>query len=140
MKQYRKGLYGPNTPLALVEFIEEELGLIDEYLGFHRKRKLTIQYGNPLTGKAWVDKPITGYIEVDPSNPEQLIIKKWENRKAHDFVLMNNIVRITSGATMHYRHPLFHTHSDVPPVIEESHDTGGRALRRVSVGRNASNS
>lgn len=138
MKQYRKGMYGPNTPLALVEFIEEELGLEGMYLGFHRMHKLTIQYGNPLSGKAWVDKPVSGYIEADPSNPLQLIIKASDKRKAHEIVLMNNIVRISDGLKVLYRHPLYHTHTDKPPVIEESQDSG-RAHRRVSIGRNASN-
>jgi citrate lyase synthetase len=137
MKQYRKGLYGANTPLALVEFIEEELGLAKEYLGFHRARKLTIQYGNPLTGKAWIDSPTSGYIEIDPTNPTQLIIKSSTKRKAYDVVLMNNIVRIASGTTVHYRHPLFHIHTDQPPIIQES-NTDVRAFRRIVVGRNDS--
>jgi hypothetical protein len=140
---YHKGLYGPNTPIALVAFIEEELEASQAYLGFHRKRKLTIQYGNTLTGKAWVDKPVTGFIELleaeGGTEPilRQLIIKKQSGRKTHDVVLINNIVRISTEYSVHYRHPLFHTHSEKPPVVEETQSTG-RALRGVRLGRNAS--
>jgi hypothetical protein len=137
MLHYHKGVYGPNTPIALVEFIEGELGLEGACLGFHRHRKLTIQYGNPLTGKAWVDKPVVGYIELAPENPTQLIIKKQSSRKAHDVVLINNIVRIATDYSVHYRHPLFHTHSEKPPVVEETQNTG-RAFRGVRVNHNAS--
>ena len=56
-RQYHKGLYGANTPLALVELIESEVGSDPEdLLAYHRRRKLTIQYGNPLSGKAWAGR------------------------------------------------------------------------------------
>ena len=150
-RQYHKGLYGANTPLALVELIESEVGSDPEdLLAYHRRRKLTIQYGNPLSGKAWAGTPgapahITGFIGLSKPTVDgealQLHIKKYEGRKAHDVVLLNNIVRVMmSGGSVLYRHPLYHTHEDKPPVIEENQDTGGRALRRVAVSRHGSDS
>ena len=129
--QYRKGLYPPTVPLALVELIETELAY-----GFHYQRKLTIQYGNPVTGKAWVDKPVTGFLSV--IDGPQLVLKKNQSRKAHDVVLLGNIVRVETPSRVLYRHPTYHTHAEAQPEITEQNTD--RALRRISIGRHGSTS
>lgn len=119
-----------------MEVIEEEINVHEGYLGFHRRaRKLTLDYGNTLTGRAWADNA-TGYIELAADG--SVVIKKTERSKTVEPVLLHNIVRITSGAQVCYKHPLFHTHLDKPPVIEETAAVDARALRRISIGRHGS--
>jgi hypothetical protein len=137
MKQYHANLYGPNTPLALIEFIEEELAGQEGALGFHRRNKIIIDYGNPLTGRAWADNA-TGYLKLVGCTPPGLVLLKTPKSKVGTPVLMNNVVRVQiAKGGIKYRHPLYHTHLDKPLVIEEE-NTDGRALRRISLGRHGS--
>jgi hypothetical protein len=139
-KKYHDGLYGPTTPLALIECLEVQVGTSYDPLAYHRAQKVTIQYGNPTTGRTWGDLPVTGFLALTGTETPTVVLKTTPKSKTGTPVLLGNIVRITSARTVLYRHPTFHIHIDTPPVVEETHDNADRALRRVAFRNNDSDS
>ena len=135
-KLYHAGLYSPQTQLALIECIENELALVNDPIGFHRQQKLTIKYGHPWTGKAWIDEPVTGFLLLVGG---ELVLQSSKRGKTAQVVLTHFIVRISSGAETKYRHPLYHEHTEKPPTVIET-KPAQRAVRRISFSRSSDGS
>lgn len=136
MATYYADLYGPDTPLAIIEFFEEELQHLanDDAVFFNERHRF--HYGEPLTGRAWGDHD-EGYVSMSSGEAPVPIVLYNRQSTGGPAILMSNIIKIetTLGKRTIYRHSRFHTHDEAPPPVKESSDN--RAPRRISLARSA---
>ncbi len=127
-------LYGPDTPLAIIEFFEEELRHVADTSAVFFNERFRFHYGEPLTGRAWGDHD-EGYVSMSNGEAPVPIVLYNRHSTGGAAILMNNIVKIeaTLGGRVIYRHPRFHTHDEAPLPVKESIDN--RAPRRISLAR-----
>jgi len=132
---YYTDLYGPDTPLAIIEFFEEELQHLANDSAVFFNERYRFHYGEPLTGRAWGDHD-EGYVSMSNGEAPVPIVLYNRQSTGGPAILMSNIIKIeaTLGKRTIYRHPRFHTHDEVPPPVVESVDN--RAPRRISLARN----
>ena len=123
-------LYTEEMPLGLVLALEEMIEEMRGSLYFHKARKISINYGDVLTGFDYKETA-SGYLDITTEPNEALmLVDNVGTPKKKEYLLVDNIVMIMRGEEVIYKHPTYH---DVAGAIPTRKDNLGskRKLRKI---------